>query len=226
MAWGQGVQDSDQPSGMVPALAVSWCTQSSLPLTQEGNAPTCLTLGAQEALRTGASKGPGEVLAGPAVLAGLRLALVNIWGPEGRKAPAQHRDGWWLGTGAWRGSTSPTGHGPFPCHLLPQAQWPGTSLLLDAHCLRPAPEEYGMGTFLQGYLGTTSSVRLCQEIHPIGCHVPSSNFQQPTFSYHCPLPDPREMGWSHLPLSHHLPRCPLSPNRSSISLVENPMVGW
>lgn len=114
MAWGQGVQDSDQPPGMVPALAVSWCPQSSLPLTQEGRAPTCLALGPQEALGTVASKGPREVLAGPAVLAGLRLALVNIWGPAGRKAPAQHRDSWWLGTGAWTCSTSPTGHRPFP----------------------------------------------------------------------------------------------------------------
>lgn len=58
------------------------------------------------------------------------------------------------------------------------------------------------------------------------CHVPSSNFQQSTFSYHCPLPGPRELGWSHLPESHHLPCCPLSSTRSSISLVENPTAGW
>lgn len=93
MAWGQGVQDSDQPPGTVPALALSWCPQSRFPPTDPGRAPTCLTLGPQEALGTVAGKGPREVLAGPTVLAGLRLALVNIWGSVGREVPAQHR---WL----------------------------------------------------------------------------------------------------------------------------------
>lgn len=75
---------------------------------------------------------------------------------------------------------------------------------------------------------TIGSVGLCQETHPTGClcHVPSSNFQQLIFSYHCPLPDPRKLGCSHLPESHHLPRCPLCPTRSSISLVEYPTVSW
>lgn len=81
-------------------------------------------------------------------------------------------------------------------------------------CPMQAPEAHGMGTFLRGHLGTTSSAGLCQEIHPPGClcQVPSSNSQQPTFSYQCPLPGPRELGWSHL-LVPPPPTLPIDPSQ-------------
>lgn len=168
-------------------------------------------------------------MAGPTVLAWLRLALVNIWGPAVKKESAQHRDSWWLRTGAWRGSISPTGHGPFPCNLLPQAQWPGTSLLLDAHCLRPAPKPYGMGTFLREPWGHNWQ---CGAVPRDPSHrvlVSCPLIQVPTAHLLLSLSSARSQGTglepsSRVPLPPMLP--PQSPTMSSIFLVEYPTVSW
>lgn len=130
-AQGQGAQDAEQPPGSVPVLAASQCPQSSHPLPRKAQVPTCLALGPHKALRTVASKGPGEVPAGPAILARLRLALVDIWGAARGEALAQHRD-----------RQQCLSRRVQTLRLLPQAHRPGTALLLrllEDRCSMPVP---------------------------------------------------------------------------------------
>lgn len=217
-AWGQGAQDTEQPPGSVPVLAASQCPQSSRPLSREAQVPTCLALGPHKALRTVASKGPGEVPAGPAILARLRLALVDIWGAVGGEAPAQDRDRQQGTGGLERHCLSRRAQ---TLRLLPQAHQPGTALLLRllaARCSTPVPvqglkQELGMGTWARGHLGTAGSAGLCQEVPQGACSTspPLAPFRHPAFSHHCPLPGPGEPGWSRLPQSPISPVLPTTP---------------